>query len=311
LTVDRSNEGLSAGTSDHPEERKDTQSDQSPSDTNQEYVLLTQLVRSGFPMLKPRKMIRTIESKLHGATRLSVCRGGVSGEGATLSNASIGSGVALTETERKNALVSTEKAKIETTKRLVEAEAKARDQEEMKETERIMQEKLAAETRAREEATKRAEIERLELERLKRERLAEERHQQEEARRLAEAELLARRVETERREREAREREAARKQAEEDEREHERQQLLAKQREDEARRVAEIKAAEEQALKEKRERDEMLRLAELRKDHKVFRRVFSNLEGVRRLKVNWTFEAQQDLQAMHDIDIQKELEDVI
>jgi len=37
--------------------------------------------------LKPKKMIRTIESKLHGATRLSVCRGGVSGEGATLSGA--------------------------------------------------------------------------------------------------------------------------------------------------------------------------------------------------------------------------------
>ena len=56
LTVDRSNEGLSAGASDHPEERKDTQSDQSQ-DTNQEYVLLTQLVRSGLHMLKPRKMI--------------------------------------------------------------------------------------------------------------------------------------------------------------------------------------------------------------------------------------------------------------
>ena len=57
LAVDRSDEGLSAKASDHPEERKDTQSDQSQSDTNQEYVLLTQLVRSGLQMLKPRKMI--------------------------------------------------------------------------------------------------------------------------------------------------------------------------------------------------------------------------------------------------------------
>ena len=33
--------------------------------------------------LKPRKMMNTIECKLNGATRLSVCRGGVSGDGAT------------------------------------------------------------------------------------------------------------------------------------------------------------------------------------------------------------------------------------
>ena len=34
--------------------------------------------------LKPRKMMRTIESKLNGATRLAVCRGEVSGKGAAL-----------------------------------------------------------------------------------------------------------------------------------------------------------------------------------------------------------------------------------
>lgn len=34
--------------------------------------------------LQPRKMVRTIESKLKGATRLGVCRGEVSGEGAAL-----------------------------------------------------------------------------------------------------------------------------------------------------------------------------------------------------------------------------------
>lgn len=35
--------------------------------------------------LRPRKMVRTVESKLGGATRLAVCRGQVSGEGAFLS----------------------------------------------------------------------------------------------------------------------------------------------------------------------------------------------------------------------------------
>jgi hypothetical protein len=34
--------------------------------------------------LKPKKMMRTIERKLNGATRLAVCRGEVSGEGAAL-----------------------------------------------------------------------------------------------------------------------------------------------------------------------------------------------------------------------------------
>ena len=238
--------------------------------------------------LKPRKMIRTIESKLHGATRLSVCRGGVSGEGATLSGASIGSGAVVNETERKKAQESTEKAKIETMKRLMEAEAKVRAQEEMKERERIKQEKLAAETRARQEATKRAEMERLEQERLQREKiLAKERQQQEEARRLAEAELLARRAEMERQEREAREREAARKQAEEDERERERQQLLVKQREDAVRRVAEIKAAEEQAAKEQRERDEMLRLADLRRMAEEDRIRKVQEEEARRIEMMW------------------------
>ena len=36
--------------------------------------------------LQPQKMVRTIESKLNGATRLAVCRGEVSGDGAALSS---------------------------------------------------------------------------------------------------------------------------------------------------------------------------------------------------------------------------------
>ncbi len=46
-----------------------------PKDPEKDFVL----------SLKPRKMVRTIESKLNGATRLAVCRGEVSGEGAALS----------------------------------------------------------------------------------------------------------------------------------------------------------------------------------------------------------------------------------
>ncbi len=57
------------------------------------------------------------------------------------------------------------------------------------------------------------------------------------------------------------------------------------------------------------EKEKEVRLAELREDHKIFRDIFLKTRG--KIKAKWTIEAQQDLQAMHDIDIQKELEDVI
>jgi hypothetical protein len=238
--------------------------------------------------LKPKKMIRTIESKLHGATRLSVCRGGVSGEGATLSGANPGSGEAAAKLDREKARESAEKARMEALKRLSEAEAKAKAQEEIRNTERIKEEKLAAETRARAEAVKRAELMRLEEERLQRERiLAVQRQKEEEARRLAEAEATARRAERERHEREAYEREAARKKAEDEEMDRERQRLLAKKREEEARRMAQVKAAKEQAAKEQREREDMRRLAERRKKAEEDRIRKVQEEEVRRIEMMW------------------------
>ncbi len=238
--------------------------------------------------LKPKKMIRTIESKLHGATRLSVCRGGVSGEGATLSGANPGSCEAAAKMDREKARESAEKAKMEALKRLSEAEAKAKAQEEIRKMERVKQEKLAAETKARAEAVKRAELMRLEEARLQRERiLAEQRQKEEEARRLAEAEAAARRAERERQEREAYEREAARKKAEEEEMDRERQLQLAKKREEEARRMAQVKAAKEQAAKEQREREEMRRLAERRKKAEEDRIQKAQEEEARRIEMMW------------------------
>ena len=238
--------------------------------------------------LKPKKMIRTIESKLHGATRLSVCRGGVSGEGATLSGANPGSGEAAAKLDREKARESAEKARMEALKRLSEAEAKAKAQEEIRNMERIKQEKLAAETRARAEALKRADLMRLEEARLQRERiLAVQRQKEEEARRLAEAEAAARHAERERHEREAYEREAARKKAEDEEMDRERQRLLAKKREEEARRMAQVKAAKEQAAKEQREREEMRRLAERRKKAEEDRIRKAQEEEARRIEMMW------------------------
>jgi hypothetical protein len=238
--------------------------------------------------LKPKKMIRTIESKLHGATRLTVCRGGVSGEGATLSGANPGSGEAAAKMDHEKAQENAEKERLEVMKRLLESEAKGKEQEEMRKMERVKQEKLAAETRVRAEAVKRAELMKLEEERLQRERiLAIQRQKEEEARRLAEAEAVARRAERERQEREACEREAARKKAEEEKMERERQRLLAKQRENEARRMAQAKAAKEQAAKEQREREEMRRLAELRKKAEEDRIRKAQEEEARRIEMMW------------------------
>jgi hypothetical protein len=239
--------------------------------------------------LKPKKMIRTIESKLHGATRLSVCRGGVSGEGATLSTVtSPESADAAAEMDRMRAQETAEKVKMETMKHLLDAEVKARVQEEIREMEKEKEAKLAAETRARAEAIKMAELMRLEQDRLQRERiLAEQRQKEEEARRLAETEAEARRVERDRQEREALEREEARKKAEEEEMERERQRLQTKHREEEKRRMAQFKAAREQAVKEQRVREEKRRLAEFTRKVEEDRIKRAQEEEARQIEIMW------------------------
>jgi len=239
--------------------------------------------------VKPRKMMRTIESKLHGATRLSVCRGGVSGEGATLSGASSGSGdSAAVELDRQKAQEAAEKARKMASKQRLEGEARAKVLAVKLEKERQKQEKVEAEKRARSEAAKRAEMERSEKERIQREKvLTEQRRKEEEVRRLAEAKAAAQRAERERQEREAQERMAARKRAEEEKKEHERQLILAKQREEEARRLAEIKAAKEHAEKERRVQEERRQLAELRREAEEERIRKAKEEEACRIEMMW------------------------
>eukprot|EP00585_Thalassiosira_rotula_P013579 CAMPEP_0196132122 /NCGR_PEP_ID=MMETSP0910-20130528/1864_1 /TAXON_ID=49265 /ORGANISM="Thalassiosira rotula, Strain GSO102" /LENGTH=1095 /DNA_ID=CAMNT_0041391681 /DNA_START=240 /DNA_END=3527 /DNA_ORIENTATION=- len=238
--------------------------------------------------LKPRKMMRTIEAKLEGATRLSVCRGGASGEGATLSNDSSGSDAAAAEIVRKKARDAAEEVKKVAMKQRLEAEAKARAQATMIEKKRLEQAKLEAEKRARVEAAKRAEMARMEKERVERERiLAEQRRKQEDARRLAEAKLAAERAEQERQEKEAREREAARKRAEEEAKERERQRVLEKQRVEEARRQAQIRAEEERAERKRAEREEARRQAELRRKAEEQRVRKAEEEEARKIENEW------------------------
>ncbi len=59
------------------------------------------------------------------------------------------------------------------------------------------------------------------------------------------------------------------------------------------------------------EKEKEIRLAELREDHEVFRDIFSDLKTRRKIKAKWTLEAEQDLQGIYGVDIQKELADAI
>jgi hypothetical protein len=194
-------------------------------------------VKGTILMLKPRKMMNTIECKLNGATRLSVCRGGVSGDGATLSDVRgedpSGSKESASPEQRIAASVTAERAKKEAIER-----ENARKQRLLQE----MQKQKLEEARLKEEAAKKeAERKRLEAvaqEKMKAEQLEIERQRKalEEKRRLEVLRLEEIRMKKEKEElllREAREREAAIRRAEEEKRELERLQLLEKQRKEE------------------------------------------------------------------------------
>ena len=187
--------------------------------------------------LKPKKMIRTIECKLNGATRLSVCRGGVSGEGATLDvNAekahSKTTDESISQINHKAALPPVigesfiKEAAEENARQKQLAEERKKDaarrerEAAMKEAERKQKEAAAHEKRQAEqleiERQRKALEEKNRLERLR---------QEEELRKHREKEALLR---------EERQRKAALKRAEEEKRELARQQLLEKQRKEEA-----------------------------------------------------------------------------
>ena len=158
--------------------------------------------------LRPWKMCKTIESKLNGATRLAVCRGEVSGEGATLSHV-ISTG-AMSPEERIAAQQQQQcKRAEEAAKRANEA---ARLQQQREAAEKIEVERRR---KAEKEAAKLAELKQRQKEKEKRRREAEEKERQRQlALKLAEQERqenLRRETEEKKRlEEEARAREAER-----------------------------------------------------------------------------------------------------
>jgi hypothetical protein len=234
--------------------------------------------------LKSRKMIRTIESKLQGATRLAVCRGEVSGDGASLSIVhDRPSQIAVNRADAKPVALSAEeieaRKKEEETARLLQEEQRQKEElaakRKMEETRRMREEqkKEKEEKREREEA-KRKKEEEVKLQALLRQKQKEAELKQkqaederrrklelEEAKRAAEAaargEQFRREAEEQRR---VADREEARKRAEAEERERLRQEELQRKREDEERKEK-IRREEEER---KRQEQERLRLYQLK-----------------------------------------------
>jgi len=266
-------------------------------------------------ILRPRKMIRTIEAKLNGASRLAVCRGQASGEGAALSRPVAvrqGSTSALSpsllrgkardpeelrqeEQERKKraeeeARAAAERAAEEAKRREAErkrledlarrkaeeAERKRREEAERKRLEEIARRKAEEEKKQRLEADR---IRRVEIARLKAE--AEERRRREEA---VKAEAERKRREEEERLRIAREKEEARRRAEEEERERQRQ-LVLKRAEEERQRK--IRQAEEEKRRREEEARRLLELKLQREREEEERRRKVEEERKRRIEQEW------------------------
>eukprot|EP00978_Attheya_sp_CCMP212_P003315 scaffold6828_cov53-Attheya_sp.AAC.5 len=232
-------------------------------------------------ILKPRKMLRTIESKLKGATRLAICRGEVSGEGATLaeefvvkrSPSKLGRPaialVADQENTKRNALEEQQRrnAELERLRKLQTEKEKERLKEVKRKEKMIRQE---AEKKRREDEREKAEYEeakRREL-LLQAQRAKElETQQAEEARQMAIEAENARRIdeakkrqmEKEKEERRiAQQKEDQRLRAVAEERERQHQEVAAREQAKEEQRLRLLREAEEKSRQEEEARKHRL-----------------------------------------------------
>lgn len=254
--------------------------------------------------LTPRKMIRTIESKLNGATRLSVCRGEVSGDGASLSIVHDRSSKIANRMDEKPAALSAEeiearrrgeeaarRSQEEQQRQMKELAAKQKMEEEWhlregqkkKEEEKLRQEE--ADRKKEEEAKRRALLLQKQKEAEVKKKLAEDERKRklelEEAKRATEAaareEQLRQVAEEQRR---AAEREEARRRAKAEEHERLRQEEVERKREEEER-VERVCREEEEKKRQEQERRRLhqLKLEQEREEQERRRRE----EEVRRI----------------------------
>ena len=207
--------------------------------------------------LRPRKMTRVIESKLNGATRLAICRGEVSGEGASLSGP-VAPPVAVSTAISQQMLAQpsiaaaalSEKQQAEL-KELMEKERKREEEFKRRKAEELRQQKKRE---AEEKERKRQELERKRQEEARQQRLRaeedERRRQKEEIERKRLAAEEKKRQEAERERKEEEDRQAR-------ERERQQKELDERMRKEEEARLAqerELRAAEEKRRKEEEER---------------------------------------------------------
>jgi actin-related protein len=253
--------------------------------------------------LSPRKMVKNIESKLGGATRLAVCRGEVSGEGAFLTNISPRKGARYSSPQAAvdNSALAEERAVVLRSMQQREEERRQIDVIKSKEEEdvRLREEELMrdkAEQQQLAEATRIRNIETQERQQLELQRQQEKEEQERILREQQKQELEQRRLEMER--------ESARKKAEEEQKrklELERQEVLRREqerklreKEEQRRREAEDQRRQDEMakrlqaeaeVKRVRQAEEAKRLAELRHREEEERKRRDTL--VRREEFEW------------------------
>ena len=214
--------------------------------------------------LPPQKMLRTIENKLQGATKLAVCRGQVSGDGAFLSAAMLAASAQKTDPrENQQRMVELRAAALEEQKQSEEDERRKsaareldRQKEEEKRAEMVRKEAIEVAKREREEAKVKQEAALQE----KREKAIQEQRAKEEEERLRRIKMQEeeekKRIELQRQAEQRKVEEERRKQREIEEQE------AARRREEERKRLEE----EERKRKEEQERQRLLEEERLRKE---------------------------------------------
>ena len=234
--------------------------------------------------LRPWKMLRCIESKLNGATRLGVCRGEVSGEGASLSKvptvrvapvvAAIPTSQIAPPQQSAPQPVMTQQSdpsEAERQQELEEAEAKKKEAEKLQlkldekqrleEREKMKREEL--EERKRQKEAKKVAEEKARADEKQRQRELKEQKEREEKEKAKKAAIEAARLQEEERQRKL---EAARQKAEAERKEKRRLEDLR--REEEKRKQQAILAEQERKRKEEEER---IRKEEERRKAEVLR----------------------------------------
>ncbi|CAB9505121.1 SAC3 family protein [Seminavis robusta] len=259
-------------------------------------------------VLRPKKNLKYIESKLNKATRLGVCRGEVSGAGSSLmqlpskTSTAVSPDAAPSATRAPTSTAPASQPVHVQPSVPVPAPAAFDDEaakvEELRRRQKALLEAAAKKKKLEEEAKRNAEKERLEAERIRKEREEEKRWLREEKKRK-EMERLAEK-------RRLKEEEEKRKKEQAVREERERKERAAKEalrRQEEARKKAEAEAARKKAEEEERERQ---RLEAIRKEKERIEREKREAEERRRREEAERIRKEQEMKRLETLRAQEE-----